>query len=344
MDFLEERLKKEVENGVFPGMNYGIVGTEDIMGSVGYKQLVPTKEESSIDTLYDIASLTKVVVIVTLISKMIDEKKITFLDKVQTYLNLFKYDDINIYHLLTHTSGLPADLDSKEIVSKEEILNQIYDKEKIYETGSAVIYSDLGYILLGEIIEKVYNKPLDVVAKEEIFIPLEMSSTTYNPNFKENCAPTEVTEQRGLIKGIVHDEKACSLGGIAGHAGVFSTVKDMMNFVKMVLNDGRYDDKQFLSKDMIDLWFKPQVYDVKFEWSRSLCWITGFNDIVIEEGLDVISFCGFTGPSISIDRDKKLGIILMTNRVHPTRDNRLLTKERPNISKEIYEKMYTKHI
>lgn len=344
MDFLDERLKKDVEDGIIPGMNYGLVSDEDTIGCVGYKQLVPNKEELSMDTLYDIASLTKVVVTVPLICKLVSNKKISFNDSVKKYLPRFNYRDVTIYNLLTHTSGLPADLDYKEIVSKQKILDDVYSQEKICETGKNVVYSDLGYILLGEIIEQVYNKPLDIVANDEIFMPLEMYNTSYNPLDIEKCAPTEVIEERGVIKGCVHDEKACSMNGVAGHAGVFSNVQDLMNFVKMILNDGVYNNKQFLPKEMIDLWFKSIVYDKKCSWTRSFCWITGMNDIVIEEGENVISFSGFTGPSLSIDRDKKLGIVLMTNRVHPTRDNRKLTAERPLISKEIYNNLYTKHI
>lgn len=336
---LNERITNAVKNNIIPGMNYGIISDKEFTGTIGYKQIFPEIKENSINTLYDIASLTKVVVTVPLICKLIDEKKLAFIDKVKNYLNDFKYDDITIYHLLTHTSGLPADLNSKEIISKKELLDKTYAVEKIYETGKEVIYSDLGYILLGKIIEKIYNKPLDVVAKEEIFIPLEMHSTTYNPTNKEKCAPTEFTQERGLIQGIVHDEKAYSLEGVAGHAGVFSTAKDLMSFVKMILNDGVYNDKQILSKDMIDLWFKDIVYEEKNERTRSLCWITGVNDLVINEGLNIISFNGFTGPSISIDRDKKIGIVLMTNRVHPSRDNKKISIERPLITNCIYNNL-----
>lgn len=345
MNFLDERLQKDVEEGIFPGMNYGIVSDEDIVGSVGNKQLVPYEEKLDIDTLYDIASLTKVVVTVPLICKLVSDKKMMFNDKVQKYLPRFKYDDVTIYHLLTHMSGLPADLDSKQIVTKQTILDEVYAKDKIYETEKDVVYSDLGYILLGEIIEKVYNKPLDIVASEQIFNPLKMYNTSYNPIDIEKCAPTEVAPTGGLIKGFVHDEKACSMNGVAGHAGVFSNVQDLMKFVKMILNDGVYDNKQFLPKDIIDLWFMPMVYEKSNERTRSLCWITGVNDIVTREGENVISFSGFTGPSLIIDRDRKLGIVLMTNRVHPTRDNRKLSSERPLISKEIYDNLYnTKHI
>ncbi len=334
---LELMLDGDVKNGVSPGFVYGIISDNDeYMGVVGYKQLYPTVEKVDVNTLYDIATLTKTVVTVTMISKMVDESKISLNDKVNKYLKSFKYDDICIYHLLTHTSGLPADTDSKDIVRRENILQQVFSMDKVYPTGEQVLYSDIGFILLGLIIEKVYNKSLDVIAKEEIFIPLEMTSTTYNPSFTSACASTEITEKRGIVKGIVHDEKACSLGGVAGHAGVFTCVSDLNNFVKMVLNDGIYNGKQFLSKEIIDLWFQDLVYEPQFARKRSLCWITGDNDLVISGQKNTISFSGFTGPSVSIDRDNKVGIVLLTNRVHPSRENKKLSSERTVISNEIY--------
>ena len=344
IDNLNSRLEKEINKGIVPGFSYGIIADKDYVSGIGFKQLVPNKEVLTPDSLYDVASLTKVVVIVTLICKLVDKKIISFNDNIKKYLPNFKYDDITIFHLLTHTSGLPSDLGTREIMSKKKIINLIYSKEKINEPGKQVLYSDLGYMLLGFMIEKIYSKKLNVVAQEEIFIPLEMNNTTYNPMNKDICVPTELTEERGLVKGVVHDEKAYSLGGIAGHAGVFSTVKDLMNFARMILNQGVYNDKVFLSKEMIDLWFKNIVYDKKCKWKRSFCWIVGKNDIIIEEGMNIISFNGFTGPSISIDRDKNIAIILMTNRIHPTRDNRKILKVRSLISNYIYQKIKEKNL
>lgn len=292
--------------------------------------------KADINTLYDISSLTKTLVTVTMISKMVDEGKISLNDKVSKYLKLFKYDDICIYHLLTHTSGLPADLNSKGIVPKDEIIQNIFSLKKEYITGEKVLYSDIGFILLGLVIEKIYNKSLDIVAKEEIFIPLDMTYTTYNPSVQSDCASTEITSKRGVVKGIVHDEKACSLNGVAGHAGVFTCVSDLNNFVKMVLNDGLYNGRQFLSKEMIDLWFEDLVFEKQFNRKRSLCWITGDNNLVIVGHENTISFHGFTGPSISIDRTNKVGIILLTNRVHPSHENKKISTERAVITNEIY--------
>ena len=340
LNFLNDKINDEVQNKVIPGMTYAIVKDNKIdVGSSGYKELVPAVEQIEDDTIYDIASLTKVIVTVPLICKLIDIGKLNFNDQVKNYLPNFKYEDVTIYHLLTHTSGLPADLNSKQIISKEKMMNKIYSMNKEYETGTKVVYSDLGYILLGEIIEQIYDNSLDVIAKNELFIPLEMFNTCYNPKDKNRCAPTEVTEERGILRGKVHDEKAYSLGGIAGHAGVFSTASDLGNYVSMILNNGIFNGKKILSKKMIDMFFKPLVYDEKCKWNRSFCFIVGNNDIVVEEGENVISFNGFTGPSISIDKDNNLGIVLMTNRVHPNRENKLLSKERPIISDEIYKKI-----
>ena len=340
MNFLNDRINELVTNEVIPGMTYAIIKDETVnIGSSGYKSLVPQMMKVTDDTIYDVASLTKVLVIVPLISKLVDKGIINFNDKVNKYLPRFKYSDITIYQLLTHTSGLPADLSSKEISSKEKILEQVYSLDKIYEPGSKVVYSDIGFILLGEIIEHIYHQSLDRVAKEELFIPLEMDDTGYNPLDKERCAPTEVTLDRGIVKGIVHDEKACSMNGVAGNAGVFSTAHDLGNFVSMILNNGMYKDKIIISEDIINLWFEPLIYESERNRYRSLCFIVGNNDLVIEEGNNVISFNGFTGPSISIDREHHLGIVLMTNRVHPTRDNRKISGERPKISNLIYENL-----
>jgi len=346
VDYLDNIIEEEVNNKVIPGMTYSIIKDGEVnIGSNGYKALIPQIETITDDTLYDIASLTKVVVGVPLVCKAISDGKMKFNDKVKKYLPDFKYDDVTIYHLLTHTSGLSADCDSKEIVTEDELMNEIYNKDKIYDTGSMVLYSDLGYILLAKIIEKVYGKSIDIIAREELFIPLEMYDTCYNPTDKNRCAPTELTKDRGLVRGVVHDEKCFSMNGVSFHAGVFSTARDLSNYVLMLLNDGVFNGKRILSHEMIEAIFKTQVYDSRCEWNRSFSFIVGNNDIVIEEGDDIISFNGFTGPSISVDRNNNIGIILMTNKVHPSRTNTLLTKERPIISHKIYKHLtYSKAI
>lgn len=339
----EDYLKQSIQLSSVPGFVYGIVFNDNkYIGSVGNSQLIPTIKPINENYLYDIASLSKVIVTVTIICRLKEKNIISFNDPVKKYLLDFKYDDITIYNLLVHNSGLPADLKSKEIISKDEIIKKIYSQNKEYETGSKVLYSDLGYMLLGLVIEKIYNKSLDEVAKEEVFIPLDMCNSTYNPTNKDICVPTEFDINRGLVKGIVHDEKACSMNGIAGHAGVFTTVNDLTNYVTMILNEGIYNNKKYLSKETIDLLFNDLVYEKNANRTRSLCWITNNNNLVVKDRTNIISFSGFTGPSISIDRENKLGIILLTNRIHPTRENKNMAIQRPIIYDKIYDVLYKK--
>ena len=232
----ENYFKKMVKLNVFPGCNYAIIHNDKLeFGSVGAKALVPKIEKNDINTLYDIASLTKVLVTNVLITKLLEENKIKLDDKVNKYLPKFKYDNITIFHLLTHSSGLIADVKWDEVNNKEELIEFFYNKKLYYETGTDVVYSDLNFMFLGFIIEKLYDKPLDILAYEKIFKLLHMTNTCFNPIDKELCAPTEVTDKRGVVRGIVHDEKACMMGGVCGAAGVFSNIFDLVKFVNMIL-------------------------------------------------------------------------------------------------------------
>ena len=135
--------------------------------------------------------------------------------------------------------------------NKEETLDRLYSYELNHETGTKISYSDLNYIMLGEIVELLSGMPLNEYAKKILFEPLEMKDTCYNPSDKERCAPTEIRDDetyRGLVRGAVHDETAYAMGGVAGHAGVFSTVKDMSHFIQMILGKGKYNGKKIFSE------------------------------------------------------------------------------------------------
>lgn len=328
-----------VKQNVFPGCNYAVISDDVIVGSVGNKSLFPKKEENDISTLYDLASLTKVIVTNTLITKLLQNNKINLNDKVKQYLPKFKYDNITIYHLLTHTSGLISDVNWNEVHNKKQLIEFLYNKELFYETSTDVVYSDLNFIFLGFIIEKIYNKNLDIVAREEIFEPLNMTNTMFNPKNKDICAPTEITAERGIVRGLVHDEKACMLGGVCGAAGLFSNIEDLIKFVKMILNDGKINDKQFIKKEYIDLWFKP-LEKGKNNNIKSIGWGVGKGNVTGSFCSDnTIFHTGFTGNTLIIDRDNKIGFIFLSNRIHPTRDNKLLIRKRKYISNYIFKKI-----
>lgn len=335
---MKEYFERLVKLNVFPGCNYAIIYNDQIeINSVGNKSLIPQIEKNNIDTLYDLASLTKVLVTNVLISKLLSKNIIKLNDQVVKYLPKFKYDDITIFHLLTHCSGLIADVDWSKVENKEQLIELLYDKDLYYQTGKDVIYSDLNFIFLGFIIENIYGKPLDLIAEEEIFKPLHMNHTSFNPTDKELCAPTEVTEKRGVVKGIVHDEKACMMGGVCGSAGVFSNIFDLVKFALMILNDGMIGNQKFIDKKYIDLWFKPLVCG-KEKNVRGLGWCVGKNKTTGSKCSDkTISHTGFTGNTLIIDKEKKLAFIQLSNRVHPTRDNKKLLVKRKYITNYIYK-------
>ncbi len=339
MNNLEQFLNELVKEKAIPGATYSLIVKNNVyMGVVGNKSLFPHIEKNNLNTLYDLASLTKVVVTNTIIGRMLMNKKIKLKDKVSFYLKKFKYKYITIYDLLTHSSGLPASLDLSKIKNKQQLIDEIYNVKLKYKTGTDVVYSDIGFILLGFIIEKIYSLSLDEIAKIEVFEPLKMNNTCYNPNNKDLCAPTEYTFDRGLVRGVVHDKKAYYLNGIAGHAGVFSNVCDLTNFCKMVLNNGVFNNKKYLSKKIIDSWFIPYSKQKINNKYRSIGWIVGQNKDITGENytLGTITHAGFTGTSILIDRVNKMASILLTNRVHPIRTNNKLSRRRNEFIKICY--------
>ncbi|MCK9470434.1 MAG: serine hydrolase [Bacilli bacterium] len=327
---LEKLIEEAIADGAFPGANYYLVADKEYYGSLGLKSHIEYTT-NNLDTIYDLASVSKVVSTVTCIMLLLEQGKLRLYDSVSSYLPRFRFRNITVWDLVTHTSGLKADvIAASKIRSKDELLNQIYQADLVYETNSKLIYSDIGFMLLGFIIEKVSGMSLAEFAKKNIFEPLDMVDTAYNPADLDRCAPTEMRDDelyKGYLRGKVHDEKAYILDGIAGHAGVFSTVRDLSNFIKMILNDGIYNGKRFLSKASIDKLFTPQVEEKNGlslnNEKRSIGWIIGgsYPSCGDLASCETIHHTGYTGTNIFIDRKNKIGFTMLANRVHPTRDN-----------------------
>lgn len=337
--YLKQYISKCTDDAIFPGACFGIVTNEESLFCVeGYSQLLPIKELATVNSIYDLASLSKVISTTTIILKLIEDGQITLCTNVCDIFPKFKYKDITIYNLLTHTSGLPSDINDYNVLckDKQDIIKMVFSTELEYETGKKVLYSDIGYILLGFILEKVIG-PIDTYFNEYIAKPLNMRDTYFNPkrSVKDRCVPTEYTDSRGYIKGTVHDGKAYILGGISGHAGLFSTVKDLGNFCKMMLNNGIFDRERILSKNSIQMIMECNTDGLNEK--RGLGWqiknnlsnINCMGDLASNRS---IFHTGFTGPSVLIDFDRKFAFILLTNRIHPSRDNRTLIKLRKNIN------------
>lgn len=349
---LDELLNEAVKNGVFPGANYVIVSKYGkYMNSFGKKALIPNEEDNSIETLYDMASCTKVLSTTSCIMKLLEMGKLRLYDSVSQYIPQFIHKDILIWDLLTHSSGLPADVHrAARLKSKEELLEKIFNVELKYERLTNVVYSDIGFILLGLIVEKVSGMALDEFAKKFVFDPLEMFNTGFNrikPDMDVDIMKYAPTEKRSdeivneILRGKVHDEKAYIMGGVAGHAGLFSCVEDISHYIEMILNDGVYNGKQFFSKATIDLLFTPQVRvpkGVSLDCTqRGLGWIVkgdfcGAGDLASPE---TIHHTGFTGTNVCIDRINKVGFSILSNRVHPSRSNTLLIPLRARLGNYI---------
>lgn len=282
----------------------------------GNRALVPQVEALTPDTLFDLASLTKVVVTTTLILKLIEKGKLKLSDSVASILPDFTHPQITIFHLLTHTSGLLTDQSGyKPYVGKEAMRHFVMALPLTDEPGTKVVYTDIGYLLLGFIIETLWG-PLDVLSRQEIFIPLGMKDTGYCPSDPLRCAPTEVSAHRGLIRGVVHDGKAHNLGCVSGNAGIFSTLDDLMKFCQSLLLDERLIRNS--TKTLL-----RQTHTSGLDHVRTLGWYRkdpscALGPLVSE---DILYHTGFSGTSILIDFSAQRAIVILTNRIHPTRDN-----------------------
>ena len=334
-------IKEYVDSDDLPGACFAYVTKDNkVYDCYGFKSLVPEKVELSVDTIYDIASLSKVVSTSTMVMKLLEEGLIHLDDKVKSILSEFPYDDVTVFDLIVHRSGLPADdKDYKKCQNGEELWQFLLNLNKVYETGTKVEYSCFGYIVLGKIIEH-FKGSLEGYAKEVLFDKLESNNIMYNPKEKGralDCAPTEMSDQRGLIQGVVHDGKANILNGLAGNAGIFADIETLSRFVQMMLNDGVYKDNVVLNKSSIEMFKKS--YTEGLNQSRTMGgWF--FGDKTTSSG-DRISDCslyhtGFTGTSIYIDFERECGIILLTNAVHPNRENKMM-EIRPRFHNELLD-------
>ncbi|MDO9628846.1 MAG: serine hydrolase domain-containing protein [Acholeplasmataceae bacterium] len=339
---IKELLKRGVEENLFPGASYCIVhgNGEVFCDFVGYKSLIPEKIMNQGNEIYDVASLTKVISTTTMVMKLIENGRLSLDTRVSSILPEFKHKEITIYHLLTHTSGLPADISrASRLKGKDEVLNRVYEMELIYSTGKNIVYSDIGFILLGWIIESLTKMSLDTYSSLMIFRPLEMNDTSYHPN-RERCAPTEFRADdvyHGMLQGIVHDEKSFALGGEAGHAGLFSTAKDISKFIlavlqnKFVLNT-KYLDELFPLREE-----KPNLNNDIL--TRALGWDKPQKGSSAGDKLslyDSIIHTGFTGCNMFIDKKNQLGFVLLSNAVHPRRDMNQIIKLRNKIGNMIF--------
>jgi len=339
-------VEKAVQDRAFPGatLAVGLRGKVAIhaFGKLSYDTKAPAVKPT---TMYDIASLTKVVATTTLVAKVAEGDFAVPLDldaKVERYLPEWTSGPqpewrhrVTVRHLLTHTSGLPAFKEYwRTSKSKQETLTKIFAEPLEYEPGAKEIYSDLGIILMAEIIERLTGTTLDDLAKSFVFEPLGMKDTMYRPPKKlwPQIAPTEIDNnlRHRLVRGEVHDENAFAIGGVSGHAGVFSTAPDLAAFCQMLLNGGTYAHQRILRRAAVAQFTTPQQLS---GGARTLGWAVPTPGGVSGHYFSAHSFghTGFTGTSIWIDPDRQLFVVFLTNRVHPTRENQKIQQVRRDL-------------
>ena len=294
------------------------------------------------DTIYDVASLTKPVVTTTLIAMEVEAGRINLDSSVGHYLPEWNSgpqrewrDNVTIRHLLTHTSGLPGHVPYYQpLKSKREVIKRVISEQLISAPGEKCEYSDPGFILLGIILEVTTGQPLEILAQKRIFAPLEMNNTIFNPSreLHGRIAPTgnDSPLREGLIKGEPHDDNAFVMGGIAGHAGLFSTAGDLAAFCQMMLNGGIYAHHRLLKRATVEEFTSAQPLAKN---ARALGWVVPTEPSASGKYFSARSFghAGFTGTSSWCDPEKDLFVVLLTNRAHPVRTNEKIQQVRPAV-------------
>ncbi|MEJ2193947.1 MAG: serine hydrolase [Ignavibacteriaceae bacterium] len=331
-------LLEAIENRAFPGTEVLVSKNNRIIYEMAFGHLTYDENSALVsnETIYDIASLTKVIATTTCAMICYDRKLFNLDDPVAKYLPEFavnKKENITIKNLLLHNSGLPAFRRYYDKYnSAEEVFNDIISLELDYKTGTKTVYSDLGIIILGKLIEVATGKKLDQFCEEEIFRPLQMNNTLFNPpdSLKYRIAPTEYDNywRNRLVWGTVHDENASLLDGVAGHAGLFSTAEDISHLLQMLINGGIYKGNRIINSETIQLFTTRSSTNS----TRALGWDTKSKyGSSAGDLFDLSSFghTGFTGTSIWVEPTRKLFVIFLTNRVYPTRNNKKLYEIRP---------------
>jgi CubicO group peptidase (beta-lactamase class C family) len=342
-------LEQRAIEGAFPGgvLLVGHRGAVRFVGAVG-RYGEDDRRPVADSTVYDLASLTKVIGLTTACMLLAADGKLDLDRPVADYVPAFVGPGrgaITVRHLLTHTSGLPAWVPLHlSTDSPEAALRRVLTEPLESRPGERYAYSDLGAIVLTQVVEAVAGEPLDRFLQRRVFQPLAMRHTRYRPpsQWREWIAPTERDPWRGrVLRGEVHDENAAHLGGVSGHAGLFSSAPDLARFSLWLLDawHGRLpaDAEPYLPPELVRDF--TRVHPGPEGSTRALGWDTPSPEGTGSAGhrLSPSSFghTGFTGTSIWMDPERELFIILLTNRVHPTRENRALPRMRGEITDSV---------
>jgi len=323
---IDSVVQAEIQAGNFPGAVVLVGRGTKVLYHKAFGQAIsePTQEPMQKDTIFDLASMTKPLATGAAILILVDRGKLDPNALVADYLPAFACggkEQVRIKHLLTHTSGLPAYTDANSLKTQygspcpEKVIERICTLDAKSAPGEEFRYSCLGYITLAEIVRVVTGQGVDEFTRDDLFVPLGLKDTTFNPPeaWKPRIAATEIVDGEPL-RGTVHDPLARLNAGISGNAGLFSTASDLSIYCQMLLNHGMCRGKRVLSPSAVKMLTQPQSHGraYGFDVSSSYSWVKGPNG-------SPNAFChtGYTGTSLVCDPDTGVYLILLTNRAHP---------------------------
>jgi CubicO group peptidase (beta-lactamase class C family) len=317
-------VEEAIKAGQLPGAVVLVLREGKIVWRKAYgnRRQQPARQAMTVDTVFDLASLTKPIVTATSIMLLLEQGKLQVKDPLYRHLPQFKEGkqrQVTIEHLLLHTSGLVPDNSLRDYQSgKDEAMRRLLQLQPRTIPGERFRYSDVGFMLLGIIVENVSGERLDVFARKHIFQALGMKDTTYNPgkDLVARSAPTEKRQGKWL-QGEVHDPRAHLLGGVAGHAGLFSSADDLAVFCQMLLDGGQLQGKRILAPATVRLLTSPRKVPGGLRslgWDVDTRYSSNRGQLFSTDGF---GHTGFTGTSIWVDRPSRTAVIFLSNRVHP---------------------------
>jgi CubicO group peptidase (beta-lactamase class C family) len=339
---LERAIEAAIARRAFPGAVAAVGRTDTVLflkafGHLDYEGRRPVTER----TVYDLASLTKVVGLTTAVMMLVDQGSVDLDAPARNYVQMFGYrhdSSVTVRRLLTHSSGLPAWKPFyQEARRRQELIDLAAREPAEAAAGSRMVYSDIGAIVLTAMVEALGGERIDRFLARRLFDPLGMRDARFRPprSWRSRIAPTEIDTvwRKRLVHGTVHDENAAAMDGVSGHAGLFGTAEDLVKFARWMLSAWRPGGPRpgLVGAETIQMF--TQVQDRSFS-SRALGWDTpdGRNSAGSRLSERAFGHTGFTGVSLWIDPVRDLFVILLANRVHPTRDNTQIFEVRRQVA------------
>ena len=341
-DSIDAVLRSGLASRAFPGA-VAVVGdrrgilTERAIGRIDWRDDAPAADGR---TIWDLASLTKVVGTTTALAQLVERGAVDLHAPVQRYVPDWRgpmHERVLVWHLLTHTSGLPSFRPYDRQTQDPDSLKRLLFSTKLERApGDSMVYSDIGAFMMGEVIERVSGMRLDRYLEANVFRPLRMRETMFNPpdSLWPRVAPTEIDSLRGgLVRGKVHDERAYYLGGVAAHAGLFSTAEDLARFATMLLHGGTLEGVRVLNGTTLRrfaAYADSGLHNRALGWQKAPApWAAALMS------RSAFGHTGFTGTSIAVDPELDIYIILLSNRVNPTRNNPRIGEVRARLANAV---------